>query len=397
MRVFHVSELIEALNVLFREACAEEEVAVEGEISGYRVSQGQWVTFDLKDEQALLNVFLPVWNLHLPLENGMRVRVLGFPRIYPKYGKFSLSASRVESIGEGSIKKALLMLRARLEGEGLFDPSRKRALPRFPNRVALITSRESAAYGDFCRILEERWKGIEVDVYHVLVQGDRAPQEVVQALEAVQREKYDVVILTRGGGSFEELMAFNDERVVRAIYASRIPTLVAIGHERDLTLAEEAADVRGSTPTDCARRLVPDRQDIQYEIAALIEKIESAFERNVHHQRNVVQRALSAPGLWLAVQRTTARDRVHRCFESTDRWMATLRERTESHLRLLGSYDPEQVLKRGYALVRGFGGDLKDSTTRIALGEDLEIRFWDGCVHVQATKQLQNVDGESGM
>ena len=145
----------------------------------------------------------------------------------------------------------------------------------------MIASRESAAYGDFIRIVNERWRGLEIDLYHVVVQGEKAPLDIVSALQSASESGVDVVVMTRGGGSFEELMAFNDERVVRAVHASKIPTMVAIGHERDVTLAELTADVRGSTPTDCARRLVPDRKDILFEIATSLERMEQSLRMEI--------------------------------------------------------------------------------------------------------------------
>jgi exodeoxyribonuclease VII large subunit len=386
MRVLHVSEFLEIVNGVLRETLGAEVVAVEGEVSGYRVSQGQWVSFDLKDEKALVNVFLPLWNLNVPMEDGIRVRVFGLPRVYPKYGKFSLSADRIELAGEGALKKALALLRLKLEKEGLFDPSRKRSLPRFPTKIALIASRESAAYGDFIRIVGERWGGLEIDLYHVLVQGEKAPKEIVEAIEYANElslrankhtseaisgrqeiaasqtprndKPYDVLVITRGGGSLEELMAFNDERVARAVHASKIPTLVAIGHERDLTFAEEAADVRGSTPTDCARRLVPDRKDVAYELISVLNSIETDTLQIVEQAQVLLDRSLLAVSQWLRV----------------------LSERLESHRRVLLSCDPRKVLARGYAIVKDRAGKIVSSAKKIQKGDELQITVKDGTI-----------------
>lgn len=356
MKVLQVSEFLEIVNGVLRETLGGEVLAVEGEVSGYRVSQGQWVSFDLKDDRALVNVFLPVWNLTVPVEDGFRVRVFGPPRVYPKYGKFSLSAERIELAGEGALRKALALLRVKLEKEGLFEPSRKRPLPRFPRRIALVASRESAAYGDFLRVVGERWGGLEIDVYHVIVQGEKAPQEIVAAIETAQTHPYDVLVLTRGGGSFEELMAFNDERVARAVHASKIPTLVGIGHERDLTFAEEAADVRGSTPTDCARRLVPDRKDVLYELSSETESIVDAMDRLIDGHRTLLARAITAPSLWLA----------------------RLRDRLESSLRLLGSLDPKNVIARGYAILQTSAGRAITSVKGLKTGDRIHATLKDG-------------------
>lgn len=356
MKTLQVSEFIEIVNGVLRETLSGEEFGIEGEVSGYRLSQGQWVSFDLKDDKGLLNIFMPVWNLTIPVEDGMRVRVFGMPRIYAKYGKFSISAERIEPVGEGALKKALAALRLRLEKEGLFDPRRKRELPRFPSRIALVASRESAAYGDFIRVMNERWGGVEIDLYHVIVQGEKAPMDVVNAIALAQEGEYDALIVTRGGGSFEELMAFNDERVVRAICASKIPTLVAIGHERDTTLAEEAADVRGSTPTDCARRLVPDRKDVLYELLSSVNAIEAKIFVQFEEQQDAVDRAIRAASYWLQA----------------------LKERLQSHLRLLASLDPKAVLTRGYAILKDSNGRSLASIVGLKLGQDIQVILRDG-------------------
>ncbi|MFA5935846.1 MAG: exodeoxyribonuclease VII large subunit [Patescibacteria group bacterium] len=383
MRLLQVSEFVEVVNTILKETLSLEVFAVEGEVSGYRVSQGQWVSFDLKDDNALVNVFLPLWKLQVPVEDGMRVKVIGLPRVYPKYGKFSLSAERIELTGEGALRKALAALRVRLEKEGMFDPSRKRGLPRFPERIALIASRESAAYGDFIRVLSERWGGLKIDLYHVVVQGERAPDDITAALTQASSGEYDAIIVTRGGGSFEELMCFNDERVVRAIHASKIPTMVAIGHERDLTLAEEAADVRGSTPTDCARRLVPDRRDVQYELATLLSSIETEMLGRVEHGRSLIERALNAPASWIGLQRSALREQTSRLETGVRQWLRSLQERLAADLRLLGSLDPKAVLSRGYAIVRDASGNGIGSATLLHSGDALRVTFHDGEVQAR--------------
>lgn len=386
MQAMSVSAFVAHVNESLRASWNSTELAVEGEVTGFRINQGQWVNFDLKDDGALINIFMTVWNLSVPIEDGMKVRVYGQPRVYPKFGKFSLSAERVELSGEGTLKKALALLRVRLEKEGLFDPSRKRILPRFPRRIALIASRESAAYGDFVRIVSERWGGLEIDSYHVTVQGEKAPGEITAAIVDAQSHEYDALVLTRGGGSFEELMAFNDERVVRAIHASRIPTLVAIGHERDSTLAEEAADVRGSTPTDCARRLVPDRKDVLYELASLIETITIKLDADIERRHSILERALSAPGAWVRDRLQMVQHVTIQCSDRMTEWLRRLDERLIQQMRLLTSLDPERVLKRGYVIVRNASGKTVTSISRLSRGAEIDVRFKDGVAHATVSQ-----------
>jgi exodeoxyribonuclease VII large subunit len=380
MTVFSVTDFIAHINDVLARSWDAEELCVEGEVSGFRVSQGQWVSFDLKDDQGLVNIFMTVWQLRVPLEDGMKVRVFGTPRVYAKFGKFSISANRIELVGEGALKKALAALKARLEAEGLFDTSRKRALPVFPNRIALVASRESAAYGDFVRIVNERWRGLEIHSYHVKVQGMGAAEDIVQAIAQanLRSDEYDVLILTRGGGSFEELMSFNDEQVVRAIHASKIPTLVGIGHERDITLAELAADVRGSTPTDCARRLVPDRKDVLRDLAFHTDKIESGLRETIRAKYELVEKALRLPAVWLAEQSQYLQQLTSLCESNVRQWMQTLRDRLGHDVRLLGSLDPKGVLARGYSMLKDAQGKAVTTIKGLAVGQPVTVVMRDG-------------------
>jgi len=382
MRVLSVSQFLDLVNETLKALSEYEVFGVEGEVSGYRVSQGQWVSFDLKDDESLVNVFMPIWKLKVPVEDGMKVRVTGMARIYQKYGKFSLSAEQVELVGEGALRKALAALRARLEKEGLFDVTRKRTIPRIPHRIALIASRESAAYGDFCRITKERWPLLEIDLYHVVVQGEKAPADVISALASAQHKTkdraYDAIVITRGGGSFEELMAFNDEALVRAIHASKIPTVVAIGHERDITLAEEVADIRGSTPTDAARRLVPDQRDVEYEIAAMIGRVSESVEREIQAKRALMDRMFHVSARWLE-RYAVALERYRTSItDGLDRMMKSFSERVIGTTRLLKSLDPKAVLGRGYAFVRSTSGGVIGSVEGLSRGQSVEVQFKDG-------------------
>ncbi len=380
MVVFTVSDFLAHINDSLQKSWDPVDLCVEGEVSGFRVSQGQWVNFDLKDENGLVNIFMTVWQLKVPVEDGMRVQVYGSPRIYPKFGKFSLSAQRVELVGEGALKKALALLRARLEQEGLFDPSRKRSLPTYPQRIALVASRESAAYGDFLRVLGERWGGLDIDVYHVQVQGASAVQDMVSAIQQAngRAEDYDVLVLTRGGGSLEDLMAFNDEQLVRAVHASKIPTLVGIGHERDVSLAEETADVRGSTPTDCARRLVPDRQDTLRQLSYQTDTIERSLQDYFHARKELLDRALRVPLQWIRGQRERLDYSDTWCQTHLRQWLSVLTDRFRAQERLLASLDPVAVLARGYAIVRGSDHRPLTSASELTPKTDIRIQFRDG-------------------
>ncbi len=334
-------------------------VVLTGELANFRVSKGQWVYFDLKDETASVKCFGTVYQLPGPLEDGMLVRLRGTPRLHPQYG-FSVTVQRLAPTGEGSIKKAAKLLEARLAQEGLFAPERKRRLPYPPRHVGLITSGESAAFRDFMKILEARWRGVRVTLIDVQVQGEAAVSQIVRAVEQFSAlpEPPEVVVLTRGGGSAEDLQAFSTEQVTRAVAASRIPTLVAIGHEVDISLAELAADRRASTPSNAAELLTPDRTAVLAEL-----------QRHEQHVGDLAARVLRA-------------EREH--ITRTDNDLHAVAERpvrdARTHLmqagELLKAFDPQAALQRGYALVRQAGKILR-SGRDLAVGGSLDLELAD--------------------
>jgi len=316
---------------------AYPSVSIVGEVAEFRVSQGKWVSFKLKDADAIVDCFMSVYQLRIPLEDGMKIMVVAAPRLNGKWGKFSLNIRAVKPVGEGSIKKGFELLKAKLDAEGLFAPERKRALPRVPSRIGVITSTESAAYADFCKIINERWGGLDVEVAHTQVQGDPAPDQIIRAIRYFNSLEVlpEVLVIIRGGGSAEDLMTFNDELLAREIASSRIPTLVGVGHEVDHTLADMIADRRAATPTNAAEILVPDRQEI---IRAAHQQASStgylliqAIDQNAVRVREQLD---------VAYRRIT--ERLNDAFER----LSTVRV-------VIAQVNPENVLKRGYALLKG--------------------------------------------
>jgi len=268
-------------------------VCIEGEISNFRISKNKWLYFDVIDSESKVSFFGTIYHLPGPLENGMVVKVTGRPHLHNKFG-FSISVQTITPSGEGTIKKLLDALKMKLENEGLFKQDRKRMI-KYPHvGIGLITSLHSAAYADFIKILNARWPFITVEVCNVLVQGEGAPAEIVQAIDYFNESNsnLDALVIIRGGGSEDDLSAFNDERVVRKISSSRIPTLVAIGHEINLSLGELAADKRASTPSNAAELMVPDlqfeRKYLQQSKTLLVEYLNAplqAEETNLHQVR----------------------------------------------------------------------------------------------------------------
>lgn len=311
-------------------------VAVEGEVAEFKVSQGKWVYLKLKDDESVVDCFMTLWQLRVPIEDGMRVVVQGSPKL-TKWGRFSLTIKAIKPSGEGAIKKSFDLLRAKLDAEGLFAPERKRLLPRSPKRVAVISSTEAAGYGDFIKILNDRWGGLEIDVAHVQVQGDVAPDQMIRALNYLnaREELAEVIVIIRGGGSADDLAAFNDEQLVRAIAASRVPTLVGVGHEVDETLADYAADVRASTPSNAAQLLVPDRTDVIQAVRSQVTSLLPSMQRAIQQTSEIIRQQLSQ-----------ALSRVDQRLSDFFQIMAMRRE-------VLAQLHPDTVLARGYAIVRG--------------------------------------------
>ena len=247
-QIISVSEFIAILNETL--TYAFPIVTVEGEVSEYKV----WKTlafFKIKEGEAAMDCMMPTGLIKTTIEDGMKIRLTGNPRFSGK-GRYSFTGKSLELVGEGAIRRAFELLRRRLESEGLFNPERKRPLPKYPQRIGLITSADSAGYADFMKTLNSRWGGVTVELVHVQVQGGPAVEQIVAAFGYFNQlaSPVDTVALIRGGGSLEDLQAFNTEPVARAVAGSRTPVIVGVGHEVDVSLADFAADVRAITPTN---------------------------------------------------------------------------------------------------------------------------------------------------
>jgi exodeoxyribonuclease VII large subunit len=351
---------------------AYPSVVIEGELSNFKVAKNRWVYFDLKDEQSSIRFFGTVYSLPGPLEDGMTVRAQGSPKLHQKFG-FSVNFETILPVGEGALKKAADLLFKKLSAEGLFAEDRKRPLPQIPSKVGLITAADSAAAADFIKILNERWGGVEILLADVYVQGDQAPLQLTEAIEHLNQnpDLPEVLIITRGGGSADDLAAFNDERVVRAVAASRIPTLVAIGHEVDISLAELAADVRASTPSNAAQILVPDKK---HQITTL-QNLRSNLVQNLESIRKTLQQDLRNQQLLLK--------------RNVDDILLKLFEQIKNSRRLIKLFDPSAALARGYALVTLNDKFIK-SAAQLKLNDRLSIKLVDGTIGTKVEKINQN-------
>jgi exodeoxyribonuclease VII large subunit len=354
--LFSVSEFVTLTNQTLE--YAYPVVAIEGEVAEYKVSQGKWVFFKLKDAESTLECFIGLYQLRVPIENGMKVIVQASPKL-TKWGRFSLTVRTVKPSGEGALKKSAELLRAKLEKEGLFAPERKRPLPSRPEKIAVISSVEAAGYADFIKILNDRWGGVQVQVAHVQVQGDTAPDQMIRALRYLneQEELPEVIVLIRGGGSADDLAAFNDEQLVRAIAASRVPTLVGVGHEVDETLADLVADLRAATPSNAAQLLVPDKRDMRRAIRLQMGSLAGVLERAVDEAR------------------MDLKDSLADILDQLEDHAEVMGESLGTRRALLAQLNPQTVLARGYAIVRG---------TR-SLGETIEVETINTILEAEVT------------
>lgn len=331
---FSVTDFVASTNQTLE--YAYPSVMVEGEVESFKINQGKFVFFNLKDEGASVGCFMMAFSLRVPLEDGMRVAVRARPKL-TQWGKFSLTIDVVQPVGEGSIKKGFELLKAKLEKEGLFAQERKRPLPALPQTVGVISSMQSAGYADFMKITDERWGGVKFKVFHTLVQGIDAPDAMIRAIEHFNErsEPVDVLVIIRGGGSADDLSAFNDEALVRAIAASRTPTLVGVGHEVDVTLSDMVADVRAATPSNAAQLLVPDKREtvtrVQYMLARVSPRMQQLLTQRLEHVQFL---------------QTQTRQTLLARLDSTFMEVRQLS-------RIAESYNPVHVLRRGYAIVRG--------------------------------------------
>jgi exodeoxyribonuclease VII large subunit len=308
-------------------------VIVEGEVASFKVNQGKWVFFDLKDREASVSCFMPLFGLRHPLADGMMIRVQARPKL-TKWGKFSLTVEKIIPVGEGSIKKSLDLLRGKLEKEGLFDAAKKRPISNTVERIAVISSMGAAGYQDFLKIVENRWAGLQIEVYHTQVQGMGAADQIMEGLKYLnEHSEAEVVAIIRGGGSADDLAIFNDEALVRAIAASRIPVVTGIGHEVDTTLADLAADRRASTPSNAAEVLTRDRKAVVAEFGpALASAATSVVGRVEAVQKELLNDLRGVQGALL-------------------NHITAAAGRLDTYLTALEALNPETVLARGYALM----------------------------------------------
>jgi len=385
---FTVSQISRYIKDLFEIDLVLQDLWIEGEVSNFSQSAAGHVYFTLKDEAASIRCVM--WRSvvrqqdYLP-SNGEAILAHGRISVYEVQGTYQLYVDALQPAGLGLLHLQFEALKKRLEAEGLFAPERKRPLPPFPRCLGVVTSPTGAAIRDILHVLGRRYPLVEVILSPTLVQGDEAPSQIVAAIEVLNQHTHaEAIILARGGGSLEELWAFNDERVARAIYSSRLPVISGVGHETDFTIADFVADVRAPTPSAAAEVAVPDQAELREILNFRRKRLLALMERQIAERRNALNtqtRALNR--LWHQNKIINYRQRIDELTRSAStslvRQLTLHRERLRGQLLCLQSLSPLATLERGYSITRKLAtGEIVRSVAQIAAGDRIETQVSDG-------------------
>ncbi len=381
-KVFSVTEVNQIVKSMLDGAPVLNHIYVRGELSNYKIYGSGHHYFTLKDPEGVLRCVMFRSNaskLRFRPENGMKVILCGRVTVFPRDGQYQLYCSSITPEGVGDLYVAFEQLKAKLYQEGLFDPAHKKPLPPYPERIAVITSGSGAAVHDMIRILGKRYPICQVVVLPVRVQGAEAPPEIVGALRYANRWRVaDLIITGRGGGSMEDLWAFNDERVARAIYESELPVISAVGHEPDVTIADYVADVRASTPSNAAELAVPELLELEATLSSTQNFLVSRMTDRLARQRQLLQklaanRVMQDPMVQVQEKRM-ALDHVHQ--QLTRVAEASLAGRREQFAALAAALDalsPLKVLGRGYAMARDAQGVILKDAESVRPGDGVTV------------------------
>jgi len=405
-RVYSVTEITAYVKSLIQTDVLLQDLWVSGEISNSTRSAAGHYYFTLKDAGATLSCVMwrgvAAYQTTLPT-NGQAVEVRGSFSVYEPRGQYQLVAQEIRPAGVGRLYQEFEALKARLSAEGLFAEERKRPLPSRPRRIGLVTSPTGAAVQDILRVLRHRYPVVDVILAPTLVQGVEAPPQIVAAIRALNEwpQPVDTLIVARGGGSLEELWAFNDERVARAIAASRIPVISGVGHETDFTIADFAADYRAPTPTGAAMAAVPDARELRAQIRDWTTAMAIQMRTRVAQGRADVQAEVRA------LQRVSPLEKIARARQQTDdltrvaasilqHRLALWRERVSAYRAQLHSLSPLAVLERGYAVVqREDTGAVVRRSAEVAAGDAIRVRVADGGFRATVSPDGRDADPDS--
>ena len=385
--VYEVSQINEYIKLRFDDDAFLNNLFLRGEISNYKCYPSGHHYFSLKDAGGSIRCVMfrgSAFSLRFRPENGMKVIAQGRISVFPRDGTYQFYVNQMTVDGVGDLHVAFEQLKAKLLAEGLFDPSRKRPLPRYPHTIAIITSSAGAALRDMLRILRKRYPLCEVKLLPVRVQGEEAPGEIAAALAYANRYRVaDLIITGRGGGSIEDLWAFNDERVARAIAASELPVISAVGHEPDVTISDFVADLRAATPSNAAELAVPDQMELRQALAARQALLLTQMQKRLKQERGTLERlassrVLKSPINYINDRRLQVDYVQHRLTAAFSEIVQRKHRRFASLTAKLDAMSPLKVLARGYSMASDGQGTLLRSVKQIKPGDRLTVRFADG-------------------
>lgn len=365
------------------------QVAVRGEISNYKLYPSGHHYFTLKDEGSALRCVLFKGNaarLRFRPENGMKIIAMGKVSVYPRDGAYQLYCTGLTMDGVGDLYAAFEQLKKKLEAQGLFDPAHKKPIPKYPGTIGIITSSAGAAVHDMLRILRKRYPLSKVRLLPVRVQGVEAPGEIASAIGYANHYRLaDLLIVGRGGGSIEDLWAFNDERVAYAIYHSEIPVISAVGHEPDVTISDYVADLRAATPSNAAELAVPDQDALRQNLDAMSNAMVSSLSRQVKAARQHLKvlsasQALRSPTGYLEQRSQSVELLKNRLVAAQNQNITRARQRYIAQISKLEAMSPLKVLTRGYSMAQTQRGEVVRSINQVELGERIRIRLSDGTI-----------------
>ena len=372
------------------------QIAVRGEISNYKMYPSGHHYFSLKDESSVLKCVMFKGNamrLRFRPENGMKVIAMGKVSVFPRDGAYQLYCSALAMDGIGDLYAAFEALKKKLSAEGLFDPAHKQPLPRYPGTIGIITSSAGAAVHDMLRILNKRYPLTQVRLLPVRVQGAEAPGEIAAAIGyANHYQLADLLIVGRGGGSIEDLWAFNDERVAYAIYESRIPIISAVGHEPDVTISDYVADLRAATPSNAAELAVPDMNALQQNLDAMSGSMAAALARQLKASRQRLEMLANRPSMQKPTGYLEQKEKAlellkNRLVSAQTQMLNRERHRYVASVSKLDAMSPLKVLTRGYAYAQTEDGTVLKSVNQVEAGQQITVSLSDGRLSATVMKK----------
>ena len=405
-QVISVGQINEYLRTVMERDPNLTSLAIRGELSNYKVYPSGHHYFTLKDETGSLKCVMfrgSAVALKFRPENGMKVVSMGSIKVFPRDGAYQLYCTGMIPDGVGDLYIAFEQLKKKLQAQGLFDPAHKKPIPKYPGCICIITSEAGAAVHDILRVINKRYPLTKVRLLPVRVQGAEAPEEIASAIRYANYYSLgELLIVGRGGGSMEDLWAFNDERVARAIYDSEIPVISAVGHEPDVTISDFVADLRAATPSNGAELAVPDRDALQQNLDGMLSSMQSVMVKRLiatrrHLQMLAESNAMKSPDAAITVRRNNLGHLSQRLHAAQERTISRKRMQFSTYTAKLDALSPLKVLSRGYAIAQKEDGTVIRSVENTETGERLAITLANGRISARVEDVKENENGKENL